>query len=162
MRIYPEFEALFRTQVRALIRASAHGSLRVMLPMISTVEEVRWAREIISEEQARCGAEQISFDPAMQIGAMIEVPSAAFAIQELFLELDFFSIGSNDLLQYFMAVDRANSRVASLYNPLQPTFSTIAQANRGNRPSAQEMDRALRRNGRSKTLSAAAGRLGTE
>jgi multiphosphoryl transfer protein len=94
----------------------------VMLPMISAVDEIRWAKRIVAEEQARCAADAIGFDSALQLGAMIEVPSAAFALKELAGELDFFSIGSNDLLQYFMAVDRANSRVASLYNPLQPTF----------------------------------------
>ena len=122
VRIYPELETLFRTQIRALVRASAHGPLRLMVPMIATVDEVRWVKKIFAEEQARCAAESISFDPAMEIGAMIEVPSAAFILNELSGELDFFSIGSNDLLQYFMAVDRANSRVAKLYNPLQPGF----------------------------------------
>ena len=122
VRIYPQFEPLFRTQVRALVRASAYGTLRVMLPMISTLEEIRWAKKIISEEQARCATEGKSFDKAMQIGVMIEVPSAAFALREFCREVDFFSIGSNDLLQYFMAVDRADARIASLYNPLQPGF----------------------------------------
>jgi fructose-specific PTS system IIA-like component len=122
VRIYPQFESLFRTQVRALVRASTHGPLRVMIPMISTVEEFRWAKKIISEEQSICAAESKAFDQSMQIGAMIEVPSAAFALDELCREVDFFSIGSNDLLQYFMAVDRADSRISSLYNPLQPSF----------------------------------------
>ncbi|HEY9508729.1 MAG TPA: phosphoenolpyruvate--protein phosphotransferase [Verrucomicrobiae bacterium] len=122
VRIYPELESLFRTQIRALIRASAHGPLRLMVPMIATVDEVRWVKKIVAEEQARCATESISFDQTMEIGAMIEVPSAAFILNELADELDFFSIGSNDLLQYFMAVDRANSRVANLYDPLQPGF----------------------------------------
>lgn len=122
VRIYPQFEALFRMQARALIRASAFGPLRVMLPMISTLGEFQWAKKIITEEQARCAAESKSFDKTMQIGAMIEVPSAGFALKEFCPEMDFFSIGSNDLLQYFMAVDRADSRIASLYNPLQPAF----------------------------------------
>src|SRR6185312_7452901 len=122
VRIYPQFESLFRTQVRALVRASAYGPLRVMLPMVSALEEIRWAKKIIAEEQARCAAESKSFDTAMQIGVMVEVPSAAFALREFCREVDFFSIGSNDLLQYFMAVDRADARIASLYNPLQPGF----------------------------------------
>ncbi|HEU5125821.1 MAG TPA: phosphoenolpyruvate--protein phosphotransferase [Verrucomicrobiae bacterium] len=122
VRIYPELETLFRTQIRALVRASAQGPLRLMVPMIATVEEVRWVKKVVAEEQARCAAESISFDQTMEIGAMIEVPSAAFILDELADELDFFSIGSNDLLQYFMAVDRANSRVANLYDPLQPGF----------------------------------------
>ncbi len=122
VRIYPEFEQLFRTQIRALVRASARGPLKILLPMIASVEEVRWAKKIIAEEQARCVAESNVFDPRMAVGAMVEVPSAALALNDLCPELDFFSIGSNDLLQYFMAVDRANPRVASLYNPLQPAF----------------------------------------
>jgi fructose-specific PTS system IIA-like component len=122
VRIYPKFEAMFRNQVRALVRASAHGPLRLMIPMVSTLEEIRWAKKIIVEEQARCAAESTPFDKTMPIGATIEVPSAAFALNEFCQELDFFSIGSNDLLQYFMATDRADSRLASLYNPLQPAF----------------------------------------
>jgi fructose-specific phosphotransferase system IIA component len=122
VRIYPQFESLFRTQVRALVRASGHGPLRMMLPMVSTLEEIRWAKKIIAEEQAHCAAESKSFDRLMQIGAMVEVPSAAFALNEFCGEVDFFSIGSNDLLQYFMAADRADSRIAPLYNPLQPAF----------------------------------------
>jgi fructose-specific PTS system IIA-like component len=122
VRIYPRFEEMFRAQVRALVRASAHGPLRLMIPMVSTLDEIRWAKKIIAEEQARCTAESKPFDKTMQIGSMIEVPSVAFALPELCRELDFFSIGSNDLLQYFMAVDRADSRIASLYNPLQPAF----------------------------------------
>lgn len=122
VRIYPQFETLFRTQIRALVRASAHGKLKLLLPMIATVDEARWVKKIISEEQAKCAAEKIPFDKTMPVGAMIEVPSAAFAMDALGRELDFFSIGSNDLLQYFMAVDRANAQVAGLYNPLQPAF----------------------------------------
>jgi fructose-specific PTS system IIA-like component len=121
-RIYPEFEPLFRTQVRALIRASSHGNLKIMTPMISTLDEVRWINTVISSEQARCKAEGIPFDPDMHIGAMIEVPAAAFAIDDLSKELDFFSIGSNDLLQYFIAADRADPSVSALYNPLHPSF----------------------------------------
>jgi fructose-specific PTS system IIA-like component len=121
-RIYPKFEPLFRTQIRALVRASAHGKLKLMFPMIATVDEVRWIKSILSEEQARCAAENLAFDPAIPLGAMIEIPAAAFAMNALCRELDFFSIGSNDLLQYFMAADRANAQVASLYDPLQPAF----------------------------------------
>jgi fructose-specific PTS system IIA-like component len=98
-----------------------------MLPMVATVEEVRWAKRILAEERARCGAESIAFDAAMPLGAMIEVPAAALGLDALARELDFFSIGSNDLLQYFMAVDRTNARVASLYNPLQPAFLRLLQ-----------------------------------
>ena len=122
VRLYSEVEPLFRTQVRALVRASAHGRLKLLIPMVSTVDEARWVKRIVAEEQQRCAAEQIPHDPAMAIGAMIEVPTAAFGVGLLAEELDFFSIGSNDLLQYFMAVDRANTRLAALYDPLQPAF----------------------------------------
>lgn len=122
VRIYPKFETLIRAQIHALIRASAFGRLQVMVPMIASVEEARWVKRIFAEEQKKCAGEGIAFDAAMPVGAMIEVPAAAFAVDALCRELDFFSIGSNDLLQYFMAADRANSRVANLYNPFQPAF----------------------------------------
>ncbi len=122
VRIYPEFETLFRTQIRALVRASAGGKLSVMIPMIATVDEARWVKTIVAEEQKKCVAEKIEFDPAMSVGAMIEVPAAALAVAALSRELDFFSIGSNDLLQYFMAADRMNPQLAALSNPLQPAF----------------------------------------
>ncbi len=122
VRIYPEFETLFRTQIRALVRASAGGKLSVMIPMIAIVDEARWVKSIVADEQKKCAAEKIAFDPAMAVGAMIEVPSAALAVEALSRELDFFSIGSNDLLQYFMAADRMHSQFATLLNPLQPAF----------------------------------------
>ena len=122
VRIYPEFEALFRTQIRALVRASAFGKLRVMIPMIATLDEARWVKKVIADEQRKCVEEKTGFDQAMLVGAMIEVPSAVFALKELAGEFDFFSIGSNDLLQYFMAADRMNGRLGALYNPLQPSF----------------------------------------
>ncbi|MGH7950366.1 MAG: phosphoenolpyruvate--protein phosphotransferase [Limisphaerales bacterium] len=122
VRIYPEFESLFRTQIRALIRASAFGKLRVMIPMIATFDEARWVKQVISGEQKKCADERITFDAAMPVGAMIEVPSSAFSVEALSREMDFFSIGSNDLLQYFMAADRMNTRLGALYNPLQPAF----------------------------------------
>lgn len=122
VRIYPEFQSLFRTQIRALVRASAFGKLGVMMPMIATVEEGRWVKRVIAEEQKKCAAEKIKFDANMPVGAMIEVPSAVFAMEALCREFDFFSIGSNDLLQYFMAADRMNPRLGALYDPLQPAF----------------------------------------
>jgi multiphosphoryl transfer protein len=122
VRIYREFEALFRTQVRALLRASAFGPLRVMIPMVASVDEVRWVRAVIGEQQAGLEAEGVPFDRKMPLGAMIEVPAAVFILRELSGLLDFFSIGTNDLLQYFLAVDRNNPRLTALANPLEPSF----------------------------------------
>ncbi|MGC3960725.1 MAG: phosphoenolpyruvate--protein phosphotransferase [Verrucomicrobiota bacterium] len=122
VRIYPEYETLFRSQIRALVRASAHGTLKVLIPMVTTPEEILWAKYVIREEQNRCRTAGLAFDPDMAIGAMIEVPAAAFQLDALCRELDFFSIGSNDLLQYFAGADRANPRLAKLYDPLQPAF----------------------------------------
>jgi len=122
VRIYPRFEDLFRIQVRAILRASAYGPLRLMIPMVSALEEIRWVKKIIAEEQARCAADSKAFDKKMQIGSMIEVPSAAFVLNELCREVDFFSIGSNDLTQYFLAVDRGNAKVRDLYSSTTPSF----------------------------------------
>ena len=122
IRIYPKLEGLFRSQIRALLLASAQGQLKILIPMAATVEEVRWVRQIIAEEQKKCSNEGIPFDPMVPIGAMIEVPAAAFSLEHLCQELDFFSLGTNDLLQYFMAADRTNASVAQLYRPTQPAF----------------------------------------
>ncbi|MBE3135041.1 MAG: phosphoenolpyruvate--protein phosphotransferase, partial [Acidobacteria bacterium] len=122
VRLYPAFEQLFRDQVRALARASAFGRLKVMVPMVSGVEEVTWVKRVINDEQRRLAAAGVPYDARMAVGAMIEVPSAAFLLDRLCQELDFFSLGTNDLLQYFCAVDRANRSVASLYDPLAPAF----------------------------------------
>jgi fructose-specific PTS system IIA-like component len=122
VRIYPEFSALFRTQVRALVRASAFGRLRVMVPMVARLEEAVWVKDVVAEEQARMAADGLAIDRSMELGAMIEVPSAAFLVGPLSRHLDFFSIGTNDLLQYFVAADRANGKLADLSNPLAPAF----------------------------------------
>lgn len=122
VRMYPEFHALVRTQVRALVRASAFGQLKVMVPMISRLGEVAWVRQMIAEEQAGCADAGIAHDPAMPVGAMVEVPAMAFQLDHFCRALDFFSIGTNDLLQYFLAVDRTSDRIAGLYEPMAPTF----------------------------------------
>jgi phosphoenolpyruvate-protein phosphotransferase len=122
VRLYGSHETLIRDQVRALVRASAHGRLGLMIPMVSRLEEVQAVKALVSEEQDRCAAEGIPFDARMRVGAMIEVPSAAFALAELARELDFFSVGTNDLLQYFVAADRTNPRVGDLYNASTPAF----------------------------------------
>ena len=138
IRLSLQWPDMFLTQLRALLRASAHGRMRILLPMVTMVEEFQRARSMLEQVRADLAAHDVPHDPQVPLGAMIEVPAAALAARSLAREADFLSIGTNDLSQYALAVDRNNARVAGLYQTLHPGLLQLLRVVMDSVPEAEK------------------------
>lgn len=127
VRIYPEFAGLFRCQLRAILRAATFGNARLMIPMVHSLDQILWVKSELQTAIAALKAEGLPHVATLPLGIMVEVPSVCYIIDHFCDEVDFFSIGSNDMTQYLYAVDRNNPRVSPLYNPITPSFLRMLQ-----------------------------------
>ncbi|HLR09436.1 MAG TPA: phosphoenolpyruvate--protein phosphotransferase [Bacillota bacterium] len=125
IRFCLEHEHIFRTQLRALLRASVHGNLKIMFPMIATLDEFRQAKGIFLDEKESLQQEGVKVADNIEVGIMVEIPATAIMAEQFAKEVDFFSIGTNDLIQYTMAADRMNERVSYLYQPYSPAILNL-------------------------------------